>query len=698
MLELLAPAGSPEAVTAAVQSGADAVYLGYGDFNARRNAKNFSAEELAAAVSYCHLRDVKVYLTLNTLLTDRELPRAAETAAYANEIGVDAVILQDLGLAKLLRDTVPEMELHGSTQMTVHSLAGCEACARLGLRRVVLARELPREEIAFLCQHAPVEIEVFVHGALCMCYSGQCYLSSLIGGRSGNRGLCAQPCRLAYAWPGQKKPGYPLSLKDLSLAGRLAELQKMGVASLKIEGRMKRPEYVSVVTGIYAAALREGREPTAEERRQLELAFSRQGFTQGYYLDKTGPGMFGIRTEGAEEPKELFDEARDFYLGGERRQIPVAVSAKIRGGEPVTVAVEDSGGHRVSVQGSVPETARNRETTEEQVKTQLSKTGGTVYRCGEIRAEVEPGLSVPVSALNALRRQALEELSDRRIQCPPRQVFPFRQPEKTVNPRQTPRMTVSLRRGEQLTEALLKRGPAVVYLPAEEIPPRQAEWTALCRDFPQTQFAVTLPRVAWDRELPRLNRELEAARKAGFTAALTGNLGLMEQARGQGFLLRGDYGLGVFNSLTVEELGRLGFRSLTASFELRLAQIRDLSKAVDLEMPAYGRLPLMLTENCIIQNRGQGCRCEEGQVLRDRKGLEFPVEKAWGCRNEILNARTLFLADKEKEYAAAGLWAVRLVFTTEKPEDCLKIADRYLGRGDETPVVYTRGLYFRDVE
>ena len=248
MLELLSPAGSPEAVTAAVQSGADAVYLGYGDFNARRNAKNFSREELAAAVSYCHLRGAKVYLTLNTLVTDRELPAAAQVAADAARIGVDAVLIQDLGILRMLRQVAPDLPVHGSTQLTVHSLDGVLRCADLGMERVVLSRELSRDAIEYICTHSPIEIETFVHGALCMCYSGQCFLSSVIGGRSGNRGLCAQPCRLKYGWEG-RADGYPLSLKDMSLAGHLQELKKLGVKCLKIEGRMKRPEYVAVVTG-----------------------------------------------------------------------------------------------------------------------------------------------------------------------------------------------------------------------------------------------------------------------------------------------------------------------------------------------------------------------------------------------------------------------------------------------------------------
>ena len=266
--ELLAPAGSPEALRAAVQNGADAVYLGWGAFNARRGAKNFSDEEFAAALAYCHERGVRVFLTLNTLVTDRELPQALETAVQAGRLGVDAVLVQDLGVLRMVRQAAPDVPIHASTQMTAHNLDGVKKMADFGMTRAVLSRELSRDAIAYICERSPIEIEVFGHGALCMCYSGQCYFSSVIGGRSGNRGLCAQPCRLKYGWNGRADQ-YPLSLKDMSLASYLQDLKKMGVACLKLEGRMKRPEYVAIVTGVYARALKENREPTPEEMAQL---------------------------------------------------------------------------------------------------------------------------------------------------------------------------------------------------------------------------------------------------------------------------------------------------------------------------------------------------------------------------------------------------------------------------------------------
>ena len=754
--ELLAPAGSPEALMAAVQAGADAVYLGLGPFNARRNAKNFTPETLPDQVAYCRQRGAKVYLTLNTLVTDRELPQAAETAAQAARAGVDAILVQDLGVARLLRETCPDVALHASTQMTVHDLDGVKACADLGMTRVVLSRELSASAIRTICQRSPVEVEVFAHGALCMCYSGQCWLSAVLGGRSGNRGLCAQPCRLAFRWPGDKGESRPLSLKDLSLVRQLRELEEMGVACLKIEGRMKRPEYVWVVTSVYAAALREGREPTAEEVRRLEAAFSRQGFTQGYYNDRKGPAMFGWRKEGTKDPEDLFREARQTYGRGEHRLTPVTFAARVKAEQPVTLTVRDDAGHTADAVGEPPQQAVNRPVTAEQIANQLRKTGGTVYRLAlrqlgsredaedaaqevflkaytgvqsfrgdsklsvwlyritrnvcidllrrrretvSLSVETEDGLALPLSAVNALRREALAKLDEARTAIPPRRVLPYVPPNTVKNPGEPPAFSLSFRRWSQVSPACLDQGPALVYLPAEEYAACGAEIKETIAAWPAVRFGVTFPRVSWDRERPALEEALSAARKAGATEALLGHIGQLPLARQYSLTPRGDFGLGWLNSLTGAELARLGFASATASFEARLSQLRDLDKALDLELLVYGRLPLMLTENCILKNRGKGCHCHEGpQVLRDRKGEEFPVEQAWGCRNELFNAKVLWLADKAPDWQRIGARYARLSFLEEDRAACAGVFEAYrTGRG-EAPGAFTRGLYYRGVE
>ncbi|MBR1780705.1 MAG: U32 family peptidase [Oscillospiraceae bacterium] len=693
MLELLAPAGSREAVTAAVQNGADAVYLGFGDYNARRNAKNFTREQLLETVEYCHVRGAKVYLTLNTLLSDGELSGAAEDVRFASDAGVDAVLVQDLGVAGMVRRAAPDLPLHASTQMSVMNLDGVRQCADLGCVRAVLARELPADQIAHICAHSPIEIEVFVHGAQCMCYSGQCFFSSVVGTRSGNRGLCAQPCRLRYGW-GDRADRALLSLKDMSLAGHLRELEEMGVACAKIEGRMKRPEYVAVVTGIYARALREGREPTGDELEQLRQAFSRQGFTDGYFADRTGRHMFGTRQE-EQEPKALFDAARADY-GRERSRVPLTADLTMRGDAPLILRVTD-GERTVVAQGEPPQLARNRATTAEEAEGRLAKTGGTPYSFTQIHVDADDGLMVPASQLNALRRDALEQLTALRGAPPVRRRGAFAPSAHAGPVFSAPELTVSLRRGEQLTEALLTRRPAVVYLPLEEAEgcaPRFAGAAAL-----GVELSVTLPRVLWDREIPQVERTLRRLKEMGVTSALVTNLSGIALARRAGLKARGDFGLEVYNSETSQALEELGLASVTLSFEQRLSRIRDQRKPLPAEALVYGRLPLMITENCIYRARDGKCRrgCEGEQAIIDRKQARFPVLRAYGCRNEIFNSLPLWLADRD-DWRRAGLWAGRLQFTVETPEACVSILDAYRAGGGPAPERYTRGLYYRDVE
>ncbi len=684
MIELLSPAGSPEAVRAAVQAGAGAVYLGFGDFNARRNAKNFTEEEFREAVRWCHVRGARVFLTMNTLLRDRELPRAAEHAALACAFGVDAILVQDLGVAAMLRQAVPEVELHASTQMTVHSLEGVLRCAELGMTRVVLSRELSRDAIAEICEKSPVEIEIFVHGALCMCYSGQCFFSALIGSRSGNRGLCAQPCRLPYGFAG-KADQHPLSLKDMSLAGHLKELEELGVACLKLEGRMKRPEYVSVVTGIYARALKEGRDPTPEELMQLEQAFSREGFTDGYFTGRRGREMFGVRTE-QPEPKELFREARASYEGREAPLVPVRMVSSIRAGAPASLTVTDPEGRTVTVTGPVPEAARNRALTEDEVSQRLAKTGGTPFFCEAApEAAVDGGLMLPASALNALRREALEQLEAVRGAPPERKTGRYEPPAPELGGTQRPSLIVSLRRASQFSPALLETPPERLELPAEELAAHPELIEACLRA--GTVPCAALPRICWDREQEALYQTLLSLRSLGVDDALLGTLDLMAPARRAGLALRADFGLGVTNSETGRGPRRLRGVSPTAPFELNLAQLRDLGKALPTEIIAYGRLPLMITENRLA-----------GEELTDRRGARFPVLPAPGGRSEIQNAKTLYLADRLPELASLGVSALRLRFTTEDAPLCAEILREYREGGVFDETEHTRGLYTRGVE
>lgn len=674
MIELLSPAGSPEGVIAAVQNGADAVYMGMGAFNARRGAKNFTDEEFVKAVRYCHVRGCKVYVTLNTLVNDREMRDAVAAAKLASDAGADALIVQDLGLARLIHAHAPDFALHASTQMTIHTLDGARQARDIGFSRVVLSRECTREQIEQITREAGVETEVFVHGALCMCYSGQCYLSAVIGQRSGNRGLCAQPCRLPY------NGGYPLSLKDLMLAGHVAELADWGVSSLKIEGRMKRPEYAAIVTKVYADLLREHRKPTAGERDILRRVFSRDGFTDGYYTGKKGDSMFGTKTDvPMNEVKALYDEAaRRFAEGKEAPLVPVNLFFSARRD---TGAVLSAG--EVTVTGGT-EQAKNRPTTPEMVEKSLSKTGGTPFYVKNMHIEVEDGLVVPASVMNGMRRDALALLLSKRSVAPSRDwmdgnVLPR---DEEAASREGFRGYTAAVRTEAQAKALEGLGLEAVYAPLEVAA--------------RTGLPAVLPRVFSDSEQGQIEMLLGEAMSRGTNTVLVGNIGHIPLARRLGFAVHGDFGLNAYNSRTLCALAEMGVSRQTLSFEARLAQIRDMSGPLETDLIVYGRLPLMIFENCAIRRQHGGkCSCKNGvTVLTDRRHESFPLLPEYGCRNTLIGNRPLCLRE---DFARLGVQTARLLFTTESPEECAHIARAFLS-GAPLEGEFTRGLYKRGVE
>ena len=564
----------------------------------------------------------------------------------------------------------------------------------MGLSRVVLARELDLEQIAHICRNSPVEIEVFVHGALCMCYSGQCYMSAVIGRRSGNRGQCAQPCRLPYGYS-RFENKYPLSLKDNCLVSWLENLKAIGVASLKIEGRMKRPEYVATVTKVYREVL-DGSRASQRQIADLKDAFSRQGFTQGYITGKTGKDMFGIRTGDAPN-EDLFARARATYENGETPRVPVRFYAIITRRQGSMLAVQDSDGHICKTVGPPPSDAINRPITEELLEARLSKTGGTPYRCTAVRSVIEPGLTLPASAINAMRREVLDHLTALRGRREAPRLGSFTTSMHYSGPTAPPKLTVGITNAEQLTKELVEAAPAIIYAPVHLIAQSPKLFDRL---LPQTELVAVLPRILQDRENAKLVSQLDTAYERGVRKVLTGNIGQLSVARSRGFSFCGDFGLNVLNSRTMLELRSLGFISATVSFEMTLPQLRDLSKALPTELIIYGRQPLMLTENCIIKGRTGSCACRAGATkLIDRTGAEFPVIRdADTCRSVVLNGKKLYWLDKQSQLRRLGLSYVRLQFTTESPAEVSRVMESWRTGADFDPGSCTRGLYARGVE
>ena len=683
-IEILAPVGSEEMLRAAVFSGADAVYLGFSGFNARTGAGNFDADSLQEAVRFCHARGVAVHVALNTTVYGTELSALEQAIRAVAASGADAVICQDLAVATLIGKIAPQLPRHGSTQMSVHTLQGALELKELGFTRVVLARELSLPEVEHITKHCGIETECFIHGALCMSVSGQCYMSAFLGGRSGNRGSCAGPCRLPFeanALP-EGKPGrlHHLSLKDNSAIDKLDKLQALGVASAKIEGRLRTPEYVAAAVSACLA----GREGRAYDRDLLKNAFSRSGFTSGYLDGKIDGTMFGVRSEAdAELTKKTLPMLRELYRR-ERSRVPVQMKLEIEeGGEKLTVT--DADGNKAFAYGDAePQPARTDPT--ESLNRSLTKTGGTPFAAEKITVEMDGGpWFIPGSAVNELRREALDALLKKREVLRP---WPTTEehvaalPQRTLPPRRT--LRARFERWEQVPERALD-GVEYLILPIAQADRVPREWRA--------KTLLELPRVMFGALEQDTARRIAATQDAGFAGYEVSNIAHLRLCRG--LPMTGGFGLNITNNVAAQFYAEQGLSSLLILPEVKDSDIASIAptrngKPVPTGVMIYGHMPLMLTRACPLQNIHDCAHCNKTGVLTDRKAKKFPVRCGLGVRT-IYNPVPIYMGDKPG--ALAVDYGVAY-FTLESREEAAQILDSIRTHapfeGD-----FTRGLYFK---
>jgi putative protease len=824
----LAPAGSLEAATAAVEAGANAIYLGGKLFGARHYAPNFDDETLAGVVRYAHLRGVFVYITVNTLVDNSEIPALVSYLRFLYEIGVDAILVQDVGVAAIAAKVVPHMPLHASTQMTIHNLAGVEFLAKQGFSRVVLAREVSLDDIKYICSHSPIEIETFGHGALCICYSGQCLMSSMIGGRSGNRGQCAQPCRLPYSLVGSEgnllspedAGEYLLSPKDLCTLELLPQLIEAGVASFKLEGRMKRPEYVAIAVDTYRQAIdRYSASPSTysvfpEEVKDLAQSFNR-GFTSAYLLKNEGPDMMSdrrpnnrgvhigrvtgydakhrtaiVKLEAAlavgdivecwvkvggrvnitvsslmvngqavetaqagdevaipvQSPVKLNDrvfktfdirlttKARSFFAEGDgRRKLGVEVSVSAHKGQPLMVTLQDEAGYcGQAATAFITEAARNRPLDDDVVAKQLGRLGNTAFSLRSLTADIDPGVMVPLSEINDARRRAVESLEQDRLAsfsrpplpAKPAELLPqqsnrksWNRPELSVNVDTIEKAEVAL---EQGADIVLFGGETYSHQPITAEEYRKVVAAARQRN---KRVVLTTPRIVKEWQTPLLKKTLELFNELAPDAISVTNPGTIEIAKQITNLpLTGDFPLNIFNVAAVNFYAEQGLVGMTLSPELTFTQIADITGRVpvSLECLVHGRLPLMISEHCIVGSRlgGRACGscnaiCQQRQYwLHDRKGERFPVVTDQFGRMHILNAKELSLLPHVAQFGRIGVNVLRIEAKAEEPARMGRIVRLYrrLLELEAEPSIelldqissleqehITRGHYFRGV-
>ena len=683
-IEILAPVGSEEMLHAAVFSGADAVYLGFSGFNARTGAGNFDADSLKEAVRFCHARGVKVHVALNTTVYGGELASLCDAIRAVAASGADAVICQDLAVATLIGKIAPQLPRHGSTQMSVHTLQGALELKELGFTRVVLARELSLPEVEQITRHCGIETECFVHGALCMCVSGQCYLSAFLGGRSGNRGSCAGPCRLPFeanALP-EGKPGrlHHLSLKDNSVIDKLDQLQAIGVASAKIEGRLRTPEYVAAAVSACLA----GREGRAYDRDLLKNAFSRSGFTSGYLDGKIDGTMLGVRSEAdAELTKKTLPALRELYRR-ERSRVPVWMKLEIEeGGEKLTVT--DADGNKAFAYGDFePQPARTDPT--ESLKRSLAKTGGTPFAAENIEVEMDEGpWFVPGSTVNELRREALDALLKKREVLRPWPVQDVELeplPQRTLPPHRT--LRARFERWDQVPEQALS-GVEYLILPIAQADRVPREWRG--------KTLLELPRVMFGKLEEDTARRVAATQDAGFAGYEVSNIAHLRLCRG--LPMSGGFGLNITNQVAAQFYADNGLGSVLILPETKDSDISTIApthagKPVPTGVLVYGHMPLMVTRACPLQNIHDCAHCDKTGVLTDRKAKKFPVRCGMGVRT-IYNPVPIYMGDKPGaltvDYGVA-------YFTLESREEAAAILDNIRVHapfeGD-----FTRGLYFK---
>lgn len=745
--ELLAPAGSFASLKAAVAAGADAVYMGGARFGARAYAQNADQDEMIAAIEYAHLHGCRLYMTVNTLFKENELGELYEYLLPYYKAGLDGVIVQDLGALSFIREHFPGIELHASTQMTITSVYGAKELKRLGCCRVVPAREVSLEEIRRIYDETGMDIETFVHGALCYCYSGQCLMSSLIGGRSGNRGRCAQPCRLPYRVYEQEKgtavnkedQKCVLSMKDLCTLDILPQILEAGVFSLKIEGRMKSPRYTAGVVRIYRKYLdryleygSEGYYVEPEDKKELLDLFDRGGFTSGYYTRHNGRDMIALKEkpEFRETNKELFDFLDREYVETEKKE-PVEGYAYLAEGLP-SVLTLTCGDISVTVSGQEPQAAKNQPMTREKVIRQLGKTGATAFEFTELEAEVCGALFLPIQALNELRREGFEALTEA-IQNQWRRKAPEAGevqngadsgekssraagcagpvPDESAGKRPM-YLTVSAETGDQLSAALVVPEVRRICLDASSFQPeRWAEFVQLIHQAGKECY-LTLPHIFRTHAIGFFRTYRSCLEQAGFDGLLIRAFEEIQWMREEQISFSASFDASVYawNHGAVHTLKEEQAAFITAPWELNSRELEPVFEACRregllAELIVYGRAPMMVSAQCITKTV-KGCsKCPSLLWMKDRTGARLPVQNHCAfCYNTILNPLPVSLhgcVDSVKRLAPEGL---RLCFTIETGEETKAVLNAFAaefirGENAEPPFTeFTRGHFRRGVE
>ncbi|MBE6948592.1 MAG: U32 family peptidase [Ruminococcaceae bacterium] len=696
MPELVSPGSSPEMVAAAVHNGADAVYMGFGILGASKTKRGMTVTEYAKSAEFCRVRGVKVYGLMNLFAADGEYEKIYDAAMYYNRLGADALIAQDLGVIRFLRQILPDMPIFGGQNLGIHDEQGVKLCKAMGLKRLSLPVELTRHEIAKLAIESGVDLEVTVHGPMCMAFPGTCHMNSLFAERQTSvPENCGEACRTEMVSDGRSF-GSPMGLKDLCLIDKLGELGRSGINAYRIAGYSREPEYVAMVTGIYSRYIRDNEPPTPEEISVLREAYCRDGFTQGFYESPKGMGgaMIGGGGEGTKANPKFFAAMRRYYINNEYQRVPLKFVCQVKEGQPIQLAAMDDRNNVVKAEGEIPRLAFHKALNHAMIQTQLFKLGGTPYYCDGVRTQIDSELYLPSESIAELVKSITDDMRDKRKAHTPFEEKPYPVMTQKPNPTERPVFTVSVTKATQLADIQQTSAPTVLYVPAGQIH-KHIDIIEPFMKNPAVEVVASLPKVLRDNDRPELTLTLAKLKQLGITTVQAESLSQIFWAKSLKFKVRGGFGLNVYNSRTLEVISSFGIESVGLPFDMSFAQIDGLSKELPVEILVYGRMPLMTTESCLVKNRMGICGCDNFSGIHDKNGFGYPVTREPDCGNTVYTPKKLYLADRVRDYSSIGVWGVRLSFTTENSLECAAILRRYRGEGEFRPQGVTRGLYYK---
>ncbi len=696
MPELVSPGSCPEMVAAAVHNGADAVYMGFGILGASNTRRGMTITEFAKSAEFCRVRGVKVYGLMNLFATDDEYEKIYDAAMHYNRLGADALIAQDLGVIRFLRQILPDMPIFGGQNLGVLDEQGVKICAAMGLKRLSLPVAVTRHEMSNLARDYSIELEATVHGPICMAFEGKCHMNSLFSDKPNSvPEHCGDFCRTQMVSDGRSF-GSPMATRDICLFDKLGELQRSGIKAFRISGYSREPEYVAMVTGIYSRILRNGEMPNREELTVLKDAYSHSGFTEGFYNSPKGQGssMIGGGGDGTKANPRYFSAMRRYYINNEYQRVPLKFVCQVKNGKPVQLAAMDDRNNIAMAEGQMPKPAFHKVLNPTILQTQLFKLGGTPFYCDGVRSQIDKEMYVTNEEIGELLKNITEEMREKRKIHTPRETRPYPAMTQKPNPTDAPVLTVSVTKAAQLGDMEQTSAPSVVYVPAAQMIKHINVVEPFLKN-PQVQVVAALPNVLRDNDRLELQSVLENLRRVGVDTVQAESLSQIFWAKRMGFKVRGGLGLNVYNSRTLAVLESFGLESVVLPFDLNLHQIDGISKEIPVEMQVYGRMPLMTTESCFVKNRMGMCGCENFSGLNDKNGLVYPVTREPDCGNTVYTPKKLFLGDRARDYSRIGVWGARLSFTTENPIECAAVLRRFKGDGEFRPQAVTRGLYYK---